>query len=336
MGHSKGSWLQTGNWIGSGDYLVSSSELCHAVMQGDGNFCVYRGYGPENPQGLLWHANNGGWGGGQFFAVMQGDGNFVVYEGGGSSDGRGVVWDNWKHKGGKDEWDGGKYFFQLEDSGRILVYRGSDPSNVVNEYYEIYGGDRYKKMAKDVVNIVYDTVYTKILKSEDIILGSKQGIVAGSPINSYVYGGSFLSLSNERKWSDLLGLFAEDDRTYYKSTVPDLNPIGPGTCLKSVVIFYFNDRNSRGKTGLDFAVKKSPVNAAVAEVMVSKARISVPYRVICTLTCDSGYEYRTRVLGTYEADTYYNPRFNLYDANNKLIETVTLSPDEVNFHYSIE
>jgi hypothetical protein len=52
----------------------------YAVMQSDGNFVVYDGWGPPN-QGLPYWATNTSRSQGQFTAVIQNDGNFVVYEG---------------------------------------------------------------------------------------------------------------------------------------------------------------------------------------------------------------------------------------------------------------
>lgn len=53
---------------------------CFAIMQGDGNFCVYHGTGPgANIGGALWCAMSQH--GGPCFAAIQDDGNFCVYPG---------------------------------------------------------------------------------------------------------------------------------------------------------------------------------------------------------------------------------------------------------------
>ncbi len=66
------------------DYLVPSwsgklakfSPECFAIMQHDGNFCVYEGSGPHNQGAYLWGTNTAGKG---KIAVMQWDGNFCIY-----------------------------------------------------------------------------------------------------------------------------------------------------------------------------------------------------------------------------------------------------------------
>ena len=89
---SKGSFLTSGQFLGVNDYLVSPNGLFFAIMQVDGNFCVYRGSGPSDNHGGLWCYNNKAKPGGQFFAIMQVDGNFCVYKGTGPSDNRGGLW----------------------------------------------------------------------------------------------------------------------------------------------------------------------------------------------------------------------------------------------------
>jgi hypothetical protein len=89
---NKGSILTTGQVLNLGDYLVSESGLFYATVQPDGNFCVYRGSGPDDNHGGIWCANDTSLPDGQFFANMQTDGNFCVYKGTGPADNHGGVW----------------------------------------------------------------------------------------------------------------------------------------------------------------------------------------------------------------------------------------------------
>jgi hypothetical protein len=51
---NKRSFITTAEVLGTDDYLVSDSGLFFAIMQSDGNLCVYRGSGPNNNHGLIW------------------------------------------------------------------------------------------------------------------------------------------------------------------------------------------------------------------------------------------------------------------------------------------
>lgn len=48
---NKGSILTTGQFLAVNDYLASDNGLFYAIMQEDGNFCVYRGTGPSANKG---------------------------------------------------------------------------------------------------------------------------------------------------------------------------------------------------------------------------------------------------------------------------------------------
>lgn len=75
--------LLPNEFLSTGDYLVSDNKRFFALMQSDGNFCIYRGSGPEDKQeyvfGIqhLWAQKPTG---DAFFAVLQTDGNFCVYK----------------------------------------------------------------------------------------------------------------------------------------------------------------------------------------------------------------------------------------------------------------
>lgn len=64
--------LRTNEHLFPNNHLVSTSGMCEAVMQGDGNFVVYFS-GSDPVWGSGTERGVGGW------AAMQGDGNFVIY-----------------------------------------------------------------------------------------------------------------------------------------------------------------------------------------------------------------------------------------------------------------
>lgn len=76
---NRGNILRANEWLKPGDYLLSSLGSFFAIMQSDGNFCIYRGHNPATDQ-REWI-----WGVQKLepssFAIMQSDGNFCVYYG---------------------------------------------------------------------------------------------------------------------------------------------------------------------------------------------------------------------------------------------------------------
>ena len=109
--------LTTGQSLETGEFLVSSNNRDFAVMQKDGNFCVYRGSGPADNRGVLWCSTKTA-DGGKFRAVMQSDGNFVVYPEGSSS----ALWATMSAA------DGGEFFATMQDDGNFVIYPGTKPS----------------------------------------------------------------------------------------------------------------------------------------------------------------------------------------------------------------
>lgn len=75
-------WLKSGQQLVAGQSLTSHDGRYTAIMQGDGNFVVYR-----IADGVaIWNTGTGGTGADHI--VMQGDGNLVIY----TPDGRAVWW----------------------------------------------------------------------------------------------------------------------------------------------------------------------------------------------------------------------------------------------------
>jgi hypothetical protein len=126
MALKPGSIIRTNEFLSVDDYIESPNRKFYAIMQGDGNFVVYRGT-RDDPQGLLWHTNKYG-DPGKFFAIMQGDGNFVVYKGASPTDQQGLWWHTKKHG------DPGEFFAVIQDDGNFVVYKGTSPA----DYQEVW------------------------------------------------------------------------------------------------------------------------------------------------------------------------------------------------------
>jgi len=97
--------LEQGESILTNQYLKSKSNICIAVMQSDGNFCVYFG-------GLycVWATGTNGKGSAPFKVVMQDDGNLVVYDGQGSP--------TWASNTLKE----GTFKLSMQDDGNLVIY----------------------------------------------------------------------------------------------------------------------------------------------------------------------------------------------------------------------
>jgi hypothetical protein len=126
MALKPGSIIRTNEFLSVDDYIESPQRKFYAIMQGDGNFVVYRGT-RDDPQGALWHTNSYG-APGKYYAIMQGDGNFAVYKGAPPPPKRGALWHTKKH-GAK-----GDFFAVIQDDGNFVVYKGTS----LTEYQEVW------------------------------------------------------------------------------------------------------------------------------------------------------------------------------------------------------
>ena len=120
--NEKGPMLGNGQFLSTGDFLVADNRQYFAIMQGDGNLCVYRGSGPGNNQGFVWGSVQvGGYAPrpGYYLAIMQGDGNLCVYRGGVSP--QGFVWGSVQDGGYPPV--AGNYLAVMQGDGNLCVYR---------------------------------------------------------------------------------------------------------------------------------------------------------------------------------------------------------------------
>jgi hypothetical protein len=103
----------------NGDYLQSQNNDFYAIMQTDGNFCVYAGT-PSNPLQTLWCSMSNQPCNCFFFAAVQSDGNFCVYTGSPGNVLGQALWCS-----GSGNQPTGDYFLTLENDGDLNVYQGT-------------------------------------------------------------------------------------------------------------------------------------------------------------------------------------------------------------------
>ena len=118
------SYLTMNGYLTTNQYLVSPSKTFFAIMQGDGNFCVYAGSGPSASKGGVWCSGSGGRPAGSFFAIIQGDGNFCVYPGTSPAVTHpGSIWCSFSNGGTAP------YYVALLDTASVGVYNGASPTS---------------------------------------------------------------------------------------------------------------------------------------------------------------------------------------------------------------
>jgi len=116
----KSNYLSLMEPLGVNGTLVSNNKKYFAIMQSDGNLCVYEGT-PGNQGRYVWGSQKTG-PGGQFFTVVQADGNLCTYYGFLGNQGN-YLW------GTQRLADGGKFFLIMQDDGNLCVYKGNNPKD---------------------------------------------------------------------------------------------------------------------------------------------------------------------------------------------------------------
>ncbi|NBR28879.1 MAG: hypothetical protein EBT83_10805, partial [Betaproteobacteria bacterium] len=150
---SIGNTLTTNKALENNQMLESTNKNYKAVMQGDGNFVVYRA-----PSTFIWASGSNGPRAANGKLVMQGDGNVCI-----TTAANGNVWCNFSNG------PVGNYFLILRDSGDLEVYNGTpantaaatlvwttllDPNYYANRYADLkqaFGSDARRLMDHWVV-----------------------------------------------------------------------------------------------------------------------------------------------------------------------------------------
>ena len=119
---NRGSILSTNEYLRTNDCLVSPNGQFFAVMQSDGNLCVYEG-APDNIGNFRWGWTDWSRNQDDYFTIMQSDGNLCVYHGSGPNDNRSHMWSARTDPPGE-----GVYITIMQDDGNLCVYGGTTPS----------------------------------------------------------------------------------------------------------------------------------------------------------------------------------------------------------------
>jgi len=118
--------LEIDEYLKVNDYLVAPDRKSHAILQADGNLCVFGGDEPKNKQAQLWCSGSAR-SPGSYYAILGSDANLCIFRGAappkngkpGSS-----VW-CW----GDKEPPGGRFFVRVEGPALIAYEMLAFPGN---------------------------------------------------------------------------------------------------------------------------------------------------------------------------------------------------------------
>jgi len=285
----KGSFLTTDQFLNTADYLSAANGLFFAIMQSDGNFCVYRGAGPGDNRGYLWGTQQLG-DGGQFFAIMQGDGNFAVYKGTGPGDNRGYVWSLAKTA------PGGQFFAVMQNDGNFCVYKGTGPADNRGFVWGTMATDPVEDV--EIASIEYDVAAAKTLQSGPAELYRQTVRNDTTQAQTSSINGS-ATVSETSGWSDSLAVKVGVS-TSFKTGVPF---IAEGKVQVSVEVtntYTWNGSTTKSKTwGFNTPVNVPPHTVIVGLVSATLSTIAMPYTLKGTFLLKSGARIPGSVTGIY-------------------------------------
>ncbi|MDX6669910.1 MAG: hypothetical protein QOI91_273 [Solirubrobacteraceae bacterium] len=120
------SFLGPGQYLATNDILVTPDGGYFAIMQADGNLCVYAGTGPSNQGAGSYCFRASSEPTGDFYAVMQGDGNLCVYQGTDPAHQGQLLWNSGPHGSGSVP---RAFFASLPNGGNLEIAEGNGPSD---------------------------------------------------------------------------------------------------------------------------------------------------------------------------------------------------------------
>ncbi len=116
--------LKTDQYLQTGETLEATNGSCFAIMQNDGNFCMYSG-SPKKPGEYIWSALSKSLPHADYFAIMQSDGNFCVYKGKGPKESHGFVW------GSGSVAPGGQFTLTIENHKNIVISANAPTPKII-------------------------------------------------------------------------------------------------------------------------------------------------------------------------------------------------------------
>lgn len=288
---NKGAFIALNQILATNDYLVSNNRAFFAIMQSDGNLCVYRGAGPAANKGLLWSALKQSQASGNYFSVVQGDGNLCIYKGSGPNDNQGFVWGA-LHESQPAQ----SYFAVLQDDGNLCVYKGSNPND--NQ------GFVWASMVTDLIvdieisAIDYDVAAAKVIKSTPADL-YRQSVTNNTQQTQTSSISGSESVTETSGWSDSLAVKVGVSTTF-KTGIPFIAEGKVTVSLDVTNTYTWNGSTSHSKTWSFNTPVTVPANTTyVALIAATVSTISVPYTMSGILILQSGARVPGIINGIY-------------------------------------
>jgi hypothetical protein len=287
---NKGNRLNVGEDLVAEDYLVSENGLFYAIMQLDGNLCVYRGSGPENSYGGLWCSGTPGYGDMRYYLRMENSGKICIYR---PKDPMDPDCDTPQWCSGK-RGDTDNYFAYLENDGNICVYKQRDTGNI-NTWCN-GKTDPIKDIA--INSIDYDVQNGKIIQSAPTDL-AQQNLKNDTEIEQSAMVELNESVTEISGWSDTLGIKVGVSTTF-QTGIPI---IANGKITVSVEVsnsYTWNGSTSKTKAWKYSVPSKIPPKTEISCLFsVTVSTLSVPYTLKGTAILKSGAKVPIKVNGFY-------------------------------------
>jgi hypothetical protein len=288
---NKGSFIALNQFLSTNDYLVSNNGAFFAIMQGDGNLCVYRGAAPDANKGFLWGALPRSQPNGSYFTIMQGDGNLCVYKGTGPGDNKGFVWGAIANSQPNQA-----YFAVMQDDGNLCIYKGTGPSDNHGGLWCTNAIDPVVDI--EISSIKYDVAAGKIIQTTPAEL-YRQTVVnqTSQPQTSSVSGSQ--SVSETSGWSDSLAVKVGVSTTF-KTGIPFVAEGNISVSVDVTNTYTWNGSTTQTKTWSFNTPVTVPGNTTyVALIAATVSTISVPYVMTGTLILKSGARVPGIINGLY-------------------------------------
>jgi len=293
MGKMPKSYFQTLGRLHTNDYLVSDNGLFYAIMQSDGNFCVYRGSGPTNSAGTLWCTNKLA-GGNEFHAILFRE-VFGVYR----PSGKNIV-PIWRLQ----PWPPiEKTFAIMQDDGNFCIYKGTGPSNQGDYLWGTGVTDALSDF--EISAIDYDVSHATIENNrlEDLY---RQEVANNTDTPQQSSIGGSESVAEMSGWSSKLG-GKIGVKTNFKSGIPFLADGKVEVTIEVNYEYTWNGSTTRTKVWtFNVPVTVPPKSKAVVVISVSVSKISVPYTLTGSFVLKSGARISRKIPGIYTGLNSHN------------------------------
>jgi hypothetical protein len=289
--------LTQGGYLTTNQYLVSPNGCFFAIIQGDGNFCVYRGSGPANNGGALWCCASKARAAGDYFVAMQADGNLCVYPGTPAHPTGGAVWciaDKAR--------PAATYGLYMQDDGNLCVYSGSPTQQ------SYVWGTQATDPVTDVTaitNVVYDLANAKVLSSAPEDLYSLK-VPNSTSVQQTQTISQTVGVTETEGWSDTLGIKV-GVKTNFKVGVPFIAEGKVEVSAEVSNTYTWNGSTTTTKTWA-FNVNLVVPAKTTIQVLISStiSVITVPYALTGTVVYKSGATCVLTMPGVYKGSSSHD------------------------------